>query len=87
MIKEKRRKRALLKRIVLVVLIVILLLLVAGYVVVNVFTVEEVTVEGNELYDEALIEQTVLNDEYSWNSLYVFQKNPCPVYQCKHEFR
>lgn len=74
MIKEKRRKRALLKRIVLVVLIVILLLLVAGYVVVNVFTVEEVTVEGNELYDEALIEQTVLNDEYSWNSLYVFLK-------------
>jgi cell division protein FtsQ len=36
--------------------------------------VETVKVEGNELYEEKLIEETVLNDEYSWNSLYVLLK-------------
>ena len=37
----------------------------------NVFTVENVVVEGNELYSSTQIENMVLNDEYSWNSLYV----------------
>ena len=37
----------------------------------NVFTVEIVFVEGNELYSSTQIENMVLNDEYSWNSLYV----------------
>ena len=31
-------------------------------------------VEGNELYSSEQIEQLVLNDEYSWNSLYVLLK-------------
>ena len=74
MIREKRRKKALIKRIVLIVLSIWLLLIVAGIVVVNVFVVEQVEIEGNELYDHTLIEQTVLNDEYSWNSLYVLLK-------------
>lgn len=30
--------------------------------------------EGNKLYDAKVIEKAVLNDEYSWNSLYVFLK-------------
>ena len=30
--------------------------------------------EGNELYDAKVIEKAVLNDKYSWNSLYVFLK-------------
>ncbi len=72
--KDKRKKIALIKRIVLAILIFILLLLIAAIVVVKVFTVETVNVEGNELYDETLIEGTVLNDEYSWNSLYVLLK-------------
>lgn len=72
--KEKRKKLALVKRIVLAILIVILLLLIAVVVIFKVFTVENVKVEGNELYDKTLIEQTVLNDEYSWNSLYVLIK-------------
>jgi cell division protein FtsQ len=50
------------------------LLLIAGVVIINVFTVETVKIEGNELYEEKLIEETVLNDEYSWNSLYVLLK-------------
>ena len=31
-------------------------------------------VEGNELYDAKVIEKVVLNDDYSWNSLYVYLK-------------
>ena len=74
MMKEKRKKLALIKRIVLAVLLFILLLLIAAVIVVKVFVVETVKVEGNELYDETLIKETVLNDEYSWNSLYVLLK-------------
>ena len=72
--KEKRRKIARWKRILLAILCIWLLLLVAGVVVIQVFTVENVIVEGNELYDEKQIEEAVLNDEYSWNSLYVIIK-------------
>ena len=72
--KEKSRKFARAKRIILVVLFIWLFLLIAGLVVINVFTVETVKIEGNELYDENLIKETVLNDEYSWNSLYVLIK-------------
>lgn len=50
------------------------MILAAGYVVMEVFVVEQVEVEGNELYDSDMIESVVLNDKYSWNSLYVFFK-------------
>lgn len=54
------------------ILLVLILLIAAGvFVVLNVFTVENVVVEGNELYSSGQIEDMVLNDEYSWNSLYV----------------
>lgn len=36
--------------------------------------IEQVKVEGNELYEDELIAEQILNDEYSWNSLYVFFK-------------
>jgi POTRA domain, FtsQ-type. len=50
----------------------LILLIAAGvFIVMNVFTVENVVVEGNELYSSTQIENMVLNDEYSWNSLYV----------------
>jgi cell division protein FtsQ len=72
--KEKSIKFARAKRIILIILFLWLLLLIAGVVIINVFTVETVKIEGNELYEEKLIEETVLNDEYSWNSLYVLLK-------------
>ena len=52
-------------------MILILLIAVGVFIVMNVFTVENVVVEGNELYSSTQIENMVLNDEYSWNSLYV----------------
>lgn len=71
MIKEERRRKKR-RRIGLYIFLILLLLIAIGvFVVINVFTVEKVIVEGNELYSEKQIENMVLNDEYSWNSLYV----------------
>lgn len=71
MIKEERRRKKR-RKIGLYILLILILLIVAGvFIVMNVFTVENVVVEGNELYSSTQIENMVLNDEYSWNSLYV----------------
>ncbi len=69
---RKRRKR---RRIRLVIaLLVVLFLAAAAFVIVKVFTVLNVEVEGNALYSDEQISTTVLNDEYSWNTLYVYLK-------------
>lgn len=71
MIKEERRRKKR-RKIGLYILLILILLIAAGvFIVMNVFTVENVAVEGNELYSSTQIENMVLNDEYSWNSLYV----------------
>ena len=74
MIREKRRRQKLLKRVLIGTLIFAVLAAIAVFVVIKVFVVKNVKVEGNELYDKELITETVLNDEYSWNSLYVLLK-------------
>lgn len=71
MIKEERRRKKR-RKIGLYILLILILLIAAGvFIVMNVFTVENAVVEGNELYSSTQIENMVLNDEYSWNSLYV----------------
>ncbi len=74
MIREKRRRKRLLKRILIALLVFLLLTILAAFIVIKVFVVKNVKVEGNVLYDEQLIKETVLNDKYSWNSLYVLLK-------------
>lgn len=74
MIKEKRRKARKRKKILIAFLILLLLLAAAALIVIKVFQVNKVEVEGNELYDAKVIEKVVLNDDYSWNSLYVYLK-------------
>lgn len=74
MIKEQRRKKKRRKIGVTIFLIVVLLIAIAFLIIWNVFTVKNVTVVGNELYSSEQIEDMVLNDEYSWNSLYVVLK-------------
>ncbi|MBR5127800.1 MAG: cell division protein FtsQ [Roseburia sp.] len=74
MIKEERRKRKRRKIQLYIFLTVTLLIALAAFIVVEVFTVEHVVVEGNEWYSSKQIEDMVLNDEYSWNSLYVTMK-------------
>lgn len=78
MIKEQRReirRRKKRKRNILIFLVLVLLL--AGSIwllVTRVYTVEKVSVAGNELYTDEQIEQIVLSDEYSWSTLYVYLK-------------
>lgn len=74
MIKDERKKKRKRKHRLIAFMIFLLMLAIAALVVIKVFTVEHVEVEGNELYDDAMISSVVLNDEYSWNSLYVFLK-------------
>ncbi len=71
MIREERRRKKR-RKIGLSIFLLLLLLIALGiFIVIKVFTVEQVVVEGNELYSKEQIEKMVLNDEYSWNSLYV----------------
>ena len=74
MIKEKRKKRRRFKNVLIGILIFMLIVAISALIVVKVFVVKNVKIEGNELYDEQLITETVLNDKYSWNSLYVLLK-------------
>jgi cell division protein FtsQ len=74
MIKEERRRKKKRRKRLAALLVFLLVLAIAALVVIKVFTVEKVEIEGNELYDDAMISGTILNDEYSWNSLYVFLK-------------
>ena len=74
MIKKQRRKKSILKRILIIILILAAVVGLLWLIAFKVFTVENVEVEGNELYPDDTISETVLNDEYSWNTLYVFFK-------------
>ena len=61
----------------LLILIILILLAALGVVAYKGFTVKQVQVEGTDLYPDEPIRQWVLNDDYSWNTLYVFLKyNP-----------
>ncbi|MCR5272376.1 MAG: cell division protein FtsQ/DivIB [Lachnospiraceae bacterium] len=75
MIKEKRRQQRKRKRALIISLAIVLVIFIAFMIVWNVFTVKNVVVEGNELYSTKQIEEIALNDEYSWNSLYVLFKS------------
>ncbi len=69
--RRKKRKR---KRLWPIFLGFLLFLGVGGLMVVKVFTVKNVVVNGNERYEDDVIKEWVLNDEYSWNTLYVYLK-------------
>lgn len=58
----------------MIILFILILIAIAILLIFTLFKVKKVEVEGNKLYDSDVIEKTVLNDEYSWNSLYVFLK-------------
>ena len=74
MVTKSKKKTPKWKLILLAILSAILVVAIGALLMVKVFVVKNVKVEGNELYDENLIKTTVRNDEYSWNSLYVFLK-------------
>jgi cell division protein FtsQ len=74
MIKQERRRARKRKNILVTLLFVLILLAISFLVIIALFKVKKVEVEGNKLYASEVIEDAVLNDEYSWNSLYVFLK-------------
>lgn len=73
MMKKRKNKNSNL-RLHLGILTILLILAIIALIAVKLFVVEKVEVEGNELYDSKVIEETVLSDAYSWNSLYVLGK-------------
>lgn len=73
-IKQERLRKKRRKKKLIAWSIILFILAVLALIVVKVFTVESVEVEGNVLYEDRIIEETVLNDDYSWNSLYVYFK-------------
>ena len=70
--RKKQKKRW--KTIGLTLLFILLLFAVAALIVIKVFTVEKVKVTGNEHYSDEVMKDWLLDDEYSWNSLYVYFK-------------
>lgn len=74
MIKEERRKASRRKKKAIIAAILLLLIGIAALVVVKVFVVTEVIVSGNQLYDDKKIQETVLNDDKSGNTLWVYFK-------------
>jgi len=75
MIKEKRRRKRKQRRLLVITAVLLFLIVLLVLIVWNVFTVEYVVVEGNKLYSGEQIKEIALDDEYSWNSLYVLFKS------------
>ena len=74
MIKEKRKKKKRFLHFLKILSIIIIVLALLFLIALKLFTVKQVEVDGNVLYDDETIENVVLNHKYSWNSLYVFAK-------------
>jgi cell division protein FtsQ len=74
MIRQERKKAKRIKSILVTLLLTAIILAIVFLLILAIFKVKEVEVEGNKLYDSEVIESVVLNDDYSWNSLYVFLK-------------
>lgn len=74
MIRKNRKKRARKKKILIFILVFFLLAAILILIGITGFKLKKVQVSGNELYSDQQIKDSVLNDEYSWNTLYVVLK-------------
>lgn len=74
MIRKNRKRRARKKKLLLVVLLLLFLAAILILIGITGFQLKEVQVSGNELYTDQQIKDSVLSDEYSWNTLYVVLK-------------
>lgn len=72
--REKRKKKKRWKIRLAVILIILMFLALAALAAVKLFTVKTVKITGNDHCPEETIKEFILNDEYSWNSLYVYFK-------------
>ena len=74
LLREKRRKKKRRKIRFAVFWVFLLTAGLSALIIWQVYRVGEVKVEGNEHYSKEQIEKFVLDDKYSWNSLYVYLK-------------
>lgn len=74
LLREKRKKKKKRKIKLIIFLTFLLVLGLWALIIWQVYRVKEVKVEGNVHYSKEQIEKFVLDDEYSWNSLYVYLK-------------
>ncbi|MFV0464677.1 MAG: cell division protein FtsQ/DivIB [Lachnospiraceae bacterium] len=73
-VREKYRKKRKRKIILTTLLILCLLAVIIWLLLWKFFVVKDVEVEGNVLYTDDKIESLVLDDEYSWSTIYVIMK-------------
>ena len=73
MIRDNRRKKKRVKKVLITLLAFAAFLGVSALVVVKVFTVKQVEVKGNKLYNGDQIEEWVLNDEFVEFALCLFK--------------
>lgn len=74
MIKEKRKQKKKRKKKLIFLLVFLGVFAILTYIAIEGFTIKQVEVDGNALYSDKQIKDSVLNDEYSWNALYVTLK-------------
>ena len=71
---RRKKKRRRFKSFMRLFFVLALLVGAGALAVTKVFTVEKVEIVGSEYYQDESISNWLLDDEYSWNSLYVFFK-------------
>ncbi len=71
--KKKQRIRGV--RLLIILLIIAAAVTVAALIGFTVFVLEEVNVEGNEIYSDEQITDWVLKDDDAWNTLYIVTRN------------
>lgn len=72
--RERRKRKAKLKKLLYIFLALLALSAAGAVLVTQVFVIKNVQVDGNELYSDEQIKESLLNDGYSWSSLYVVLK-------------
>lgn len=72
--RKKRKKKSGWKKFFATFFTILLVLTGGVLLVINIFVIDQVVVTGNEHYQDEVIQQWILNDEYSWNTLYVYLK-------------
>lgn len=73
--KKRKKKIGIGLRVIRFVFFIILLLALLGVLAYFTCNIKTVTVEGTTLYSDAEIKEMVLDDQYSFNAVYVFLKN------------
>ena len=67
-------KGSLLLRILIVLLAIVIIAVGAFMFVYFACNVKKINIKGNNLYEDDVIKRAILDDEYSYNTLYVYLK-------------